>query len=65
MQRWRKRARIDQSAAAEHIGMRQSAYSKIERGKTPLSVVRLRALATLFEVSGTALAELLSDLKQW
>jgi transcriptional regulator with XRE-family HTH domain len=46
----REERRISQEAVAFNLKITQSTYAKIESGKTKLSVERLLAIATYFQV---------------
>ncbi|WP_395784273.1 helix-turn-helix domain-containing protein [Aquirufa sp.] len=46
----REERRISQEAVAFNLKITQSTYAKLESGKTKLSVERLLAIATYFQV---------------
>ena len=46
----REERRISQEAVAFNLKITQSTYAKLESGKTKLSVERLLAIATFFQV---------------
>lgn len=46
----RERAGLTQNEVAEHLGVSQAAYCRLERGEIEISLTRLVAIAELYDV---------------
>lgn len=57
---WRKKQNLKQADVAEAVGVSQSAYSRIEKGKSNLSVIQLRRIGHCLDMSA---AEMLSEVE--
>jgi transcriptional regulator with XRE-family HTH domain len=53
--RRRKLAKLDQSALAEALGISQSAYSRLEKGESSMTLPQLRSIALRLGCSSTDL----------
>ncbi len=46
----RKERKLNQAQVAEHLGLTQDGYGKLERGQVDVTITRLEKLAEIFEV---------------